>query len=454
MSTEPPANFELLGDRSVRADTTKNRLIEGDNLPVMAALKSAYLGRIKLAYIDPPYNTGNQFTYADNRGDAWVDMMRPRLEAAHALLCQRGAIVVHIDEHEVARLTVLLDEIFGRDNRLGTIVWDKGNPKGDATSIAVQHESIVAFAKDKASFHPLEQAKPNVEAMLAKAADLMKTMGKEMLPPDLAKTASRYRLPSIALKPHRRKRTLSDINSAFALWLRDQSSFRPGERAYNRIDAKGRVYQAVSMAWPNKKRAPDSYFIPLIHPTTLKACPVPERGWRNPPRTMERLLREERVIFGVDETTQPRRKYFLHEVQTENVPSIFKDGSSDDRRLANMGVPFDHPKPLTVARRIVRWFTNQPGDIVLDFFAGSGTAGHAVLAENRERSAGLQFVLIQRPEPVGERSAGKRAGFDRVFDMTQTRLKRVISSMDDDALPGPSEDRGFVVERWVPCPDA
>ena len=141
-------------------------------------------------------------------------------------------------------------------------------------------------------------------------------------------------------------------------------------------------------------------------------------------------------------------------MQTENVPSIFKDGSSDDRRLANMGVPFDHPKPLTVARRIVRWFTNQPGDIVLDFFAGSGTAGHAVLAENRERSAGLQFVLIQRPEPVGERSAGKRAGFDRVFDMTQTRLKRVISSMDDDALPGPEEDRGFIVERWVPCPDA
>ena len=98
------------------------------------------------------------------------------------------------------------------------------------------------------------------------------------------------------------------------------------------------------MAWPNKKRAPDSYFIPLIHPTTLKACPVPERGWRNPPRTMERLLREERVIFGVDETTQPRRKYFLHEVQTENVPSIFKE-AVHDRRLANMTCHSTTPSP-------------------------------------------------------------------------------------------------------------
>jgi len=445
-----PTRIEPVAGMSVRIETTKNRVIEGDNLAVMAALMPTHSGRVKLAYIDPPYNTGNQFTYADNRGEEWVTMMRPRLEAAHTLLCDSGAIVVHIDEHEVARLTVLLDDIFGRENRLGTIVWDKGNPKGDANSIAVQHESIVAFAKRKSHFHPLEQAKPNVEAMLAKASDLMGTLGKVMLPPDLAKTASRYRLPSVALKPHRRARTLDDINKAFAAWLRDQIAFRPGERAYSRIDSSGRVYQAVSMAWPNKKRAPDHYFVPLIHPETGKPCPVPERGWRNPPRTMTRLLAEGRVVFGADEQTQPRRKYFLHEVQTENVPSIFKDGSSDDRRLAKMGVPFDHPKPLTVAQRIVRWFTHQPGDIVLDFFAGSGTTGHAVLAENRERNAGLQFVLIQRPEPVGERSAGKRAGFDRVIDMTRTRLQRAIAAMDEDALPGPTEDRGFAAERLVP----
>lgn len=447
----PPAPFISLNEHSVRPDSTQNRLIEGDNLAVMNALLPALQGGIKLAYIDPPYNTGKAFTYDDKRGDAWVDMMRPRLEAAHSLLAENGAIVVHIDEHEVARLTVMLDDIFGRENRLGTIVWDKGNPKGDANSIAVQHESIVTFAKNKDRFHPLEQNKPNVEAMLDKAAALMSTLGKVMLPPDLAKTASRYRLPAVALKPHRRARSMRDVNAAFGHWLKEQTSFRPGERAYSKIDEEGRVYQAVSMAWPNKKKAPDDYFIPLTHPTAARPCPVPERGWRNPPRTMARLLAEERIVFGKDETTQPRRKYFLHEVRTEGVPSIFKDGSSDDRRLTKMGVPFDHPKPLSVAQRIVRWFTHEPGDVVLDFFAGSGTTGHAVLAENRERNSGLQFLLIQRAEPVGERSAGKRAGFDRVIDMTRTRLQRAIESMDEDALPGPNEDRGFRAQQLVAC---
>jgi adenine-specific DNA-methyltransferase len=442
-----PVIFTPLLDQSVRPEHTLNRLIEGDNLAVMEGLIPSHTGRVKLAYIDPPYNTGKAFTYGDNRGVEWADMMRPRLEIAHRLLSNTGAIVVHIDEHEVARLTMLLDDIFGRDNRLGTIVWDKGNPKGDANAIAVQHESIVAFAKNKPDFHPLEQNKPNVDAMLAKAAEFMATMGHVLLPPDLAKAASRYRLPSVALKPHRRARTLTDINTAFGYWLKQQTSFRPGERAYSKIDPQGRVYQAVSMAWPNKKQAPDEYFIALEHPTTGKPCPVPERGWRNPPRTMQRLLAGNRIIFGVDEKTQPRRKYFLDEVRTEGVPSILRDGGSDDRRLAKLGVPFDHPKPLSVAQRIVRWFTHESGDIVLDFFAGSGTTGHAVIAENRERNANLQFLLIQRAEAVGERSAGRRAGFNHVSEMTRARLQRAIATMDEDALPGPSEDRGFLAER-------
>jgi len=433
--------------RSVRGAHTEHRLIEGDNLAVMAALMPDLGGTIKLVYIDPPYNTGKNFTYGDKMGEGWSEMMHPRLVAAHQLLREDGAIVIHIDEHEVAQLTLMLDEIFGRENRLGTIVWDKGNPKGDAKAIAVQHESIVCFAKDKSQFHPLQQDKPNVEAMLDKAAALMKTMGRVMLPPDLAQAASRYRLPEFALGPHRRARTLGDINKAFGHWLKTQRSFRPGERAYAKIDTNGAVFQAVSMAWPNKKKAPDSYFIPLKHPTTGRACPVPQRGWRNPPATMDRLLAENRIVFGADETTQPRRKYFLSEVRTEGVPSILRDGSSDDRRLAKLGVPFDHPKPLSVATRIVRWFTHQSTDIVLDFFAGSGTTGHAVLAENRTRRAGLRFVLIQRAEVVGEKSAAQRAGFQTVIEMTHARLSRAIAQMDTEAEPCPNEDRGFIVER-------
>jgi len=451
MTGMPPDTFVPLPEESVRFKSTQHRLIEGDNLPVMERLLTTHAGKIKLIYIDPPYNTGKGFTYDDNRGEEWTEMMEPRLALAHQLLRDDGAIVIHIDEHELARLTLMLDQRFGREHRLGTIVWDKKNPKGDANAIAVQHESIVCYAKDKGAFHPLERAKPNVEAMLKKASDLMGTLGQVRLPPDLAKAASRYRLPEPALQPHRRAQTLADINKAFGYWLKAQTHFRPGERAYGRIDEHGRVFQAVSMAWPNKRRAPDEYFQPLIHPESGKECPIPERGWRNPPRTMRRLLSEDRIVFGKDESTQPRRKYFLEEVRTEGVPSILRDGSSDDRRLAKLGVPFDHPKPLSVAQKIVRWFTQDHEDIVLDFFAGSGTTGHAVLAENRERHSHLQFILIQRAETVGAKTAAERAGFKKVVDMTRTRLRRAIDHMDEDALPSPGEDRGFRAERLVLC---
>jgi adenine-specific DNA-methyltransferase len=451
MTGMPPDTIVPLPDASVRFETTKHRLIEGDNLLVMKHLLDTHTGAIKLVYIDPPYNTGKGFTYDDKRGDEWVEMMRPRLDLAHTLLRADGAIVVHIDEHELARLTLLLDGLFGRENRLGTIVWDKKNPKGDANAIAIQHESIVCYAKDRTAFHPLERSKPNVDAMLNKAAELMGTLGQVRLPPDLAKAASRYRLPEPALKPHRRAQTLGDVNKAFGYWLKGQASFRPGERAYSRIDETGRVFQAVSMAWPNKRRAPDAYFQPLQHPLSGKACPMPARGWRNPPPTMAKLLAEDRIVFGVDESTQPRRKYFLDEVRTEGVPSILRDGSSDDRRLTKLGVPFDHPKPLSVAQRIVRWFTQTPGDLVLDFFAGSGTTGHAVLAENRERNAHLQFILIQRAETVGAKTAAERAGFKFVIDMTRARLHRAIALMDEGALPAPDEDRGFRAERLELC---
>ena len=132
----PDARLVTLPTHSIRLGDTHHRMIEGDNLAVMHTLMPSLAGTVKLIYIDPPYNTGKNFTYGDRRGEAWVEMMKPRLEAAHELLSASGAIVIHIDEHEQARLTTMLDGIFGRDNRLGTIVWDKGNPKGDANAIA------------------------------------------------------------------------------------------------------------------------------------------------------------------------------------------------------------------------------------------------------------------------------------------------------------------------------
>ncbi len=425
MTGLPPDVFIPTYEDSVCPETTDNRVIEGDNLAVLESLVEIAAETVKLVYIDPPYNTGKRFTYRDDHRTDWVDMMRPRLEAMRTLLREDGAMVVHIDEHEHARLSLLLEEIFGADNNLGTIVWDKLNPKGDASGIATQHEFILCWAKNRTALsaaHPLQREKTHATRMLNKAHDLLSQAGADI--------------------------DLAAVNQDFRKWIRGQRQLSGGEAAYNRIDEEGRVFQAVSMAWPNKRRAPDAYFEPLHHPTTGEECPVPERGWRNPPETMARLLSEQKIVFGADHTTQPRRKYFLAENRTERIPSILRDGTSDDERLRQLGTPFDHPKPVSIAQRIVRWFTAEPGDLVLDGFAGSGTVGHAVLAENAERQAGLRFVLIQTATPVEADSAAARAGFSHVSELLKTRLKACIEQMNATQPARTEEDRGFIAERW------
>jgi len=422
MTGMPPAVLLPMPEHSVRTTHTENQVIEGDNLPVLAHLLKTHASAVKLIYIDPPYNTGREFTYKDSRAEDWVEMMRPRLRAAQKLLAPDGAIVVHIDEHEHARLSLLLNEVFGAANQLGTIIWDKLNPKGDATGIATQHETILCYARDRAVFvaeHPLEREKENVGQMLLQAGALVATHGSDV----------------------------AGTNTAFRKWIRSQPQLSGGEAAYNRIDETGRVFQAVSMAWPNKRTPSDAYFQPLIHPLTEKPCPVPARGWRNPPETMARLLAEERIVFGLTERTQPRRKYFLDETRTESIPSILRDGSSDDALLEQLGTPFDHAKPLSIARRLVRWFTRDPGDLVLDFFAGSGTVGHAVLQENAERDSKLRFILVQAAEPIVPQSAAARAGFETIIELTRARLRAAITDLNATGDPARDEDRGFQATR-------
>jgi adenine-specific DNA-methyltransferase len=424
MTGLPPGVFLPLVAESVGASHAPHRIIEGDNLSVLEALLPEEKGTFKLAYIDPPYNTGKRFTYSDIHDGDWVKMMHVRLTRIHALLRADGAIVVHIDEHEQARLLLLLSEIFGADQNLGTIVWDKLNPKGDARGIANQHEYILCWAKDRHRFlaeHPLLRVKPNAARMLDYAKKCMKNL--------------------------RGASDLESANQRFRKWIDQQSNLRGGEAAYRRIDADGRVFQAVSMAWPNKRRPPDAYFEPLTHPVTGLPCPVPARGWRNPPATMASLLAEQRVVFGKDHKTQPRRKYFLDEHMMEKIPSVLRDGSCDDARLMELGTPFEHAKPLSVARRLVRWFTQDAGDKVLDAFAGSGTAGHAVLAENTARDACLVFTLIQAPTPIEPDTDAAKAGFRDVAQLTGARIRAVLATV------GTTEAQvGFVASRWSEYP--
>lgn len=412
-------------------DTTENLYIEGDNLEVLKLLQESYLGKVKMIYIDPPYNTGNDFIYADDfkmeseewkvesgewseEGDRlfkntdsngrfhsdWCSMIYSRLMLARNLLSDTGVIVINMDENEITNLQKICAEVFGASNDLGTIIWDKRNPKGDAQGVSYQHEYILVYAKNKYAFTSqckMQRPKKNAAAILKKASQLF------------SKLSTSY--------------TLSDINRDFSTWVRTQTDFSGGEKAYNRIDENGDVYRPVSMAWPNKKKAPDDYFIPLIHPVTGKECPIPERGWRNPSSTMQKMLENGLILFGKDETTIPNSKYLLKENMYENIPSMLYYGGSDTDLLSQLGIPFDTPKVVDICVEHIKSFSSN-GDVILDFFSGSATTAHAVMQLNAEDGGHRKFIMVQLPEPCDEASEAYKAGYKNICEIGKERIRR------------------------------
>ncbi len=423
-------------EESVNFDTTKNIFIEGDNLDALKLLQENYLGKIKMVYIDPPYNTGNDFVYADDFVDEvsefflrsnqvdregnrltanpetsgrfhsdWLSMMYSRLKLSRNLLRDDGLIVIHIDENEYPNLEKLLAEIYGEKNNLGTIVWDKRNPKGDATGVAQQHELICIYCKDREFFKTtceFQRPKENAGKMLAKAKQILSKEGG----------------------------VTEKARKEYKDWV-NQQDLTGGEKAYNQIDDNGDVFRPVSMAWPNKKKAPEDYFIPLIHPVTGKECPVPERGWRNPPATMQELLKSGLIIFGPDEKTQPTRKYRLNDNLFENIPSLLYYGGSDDALLADLKIPFDTPKPVQVAKRLIQSICKND-DILIDFFAGSCTAAHALMLLNAEDGASRRFIMVQLPEECDEKSEAKKLGYSVVSEIGKNRIRRAAKKIREE----------------------
>ncbi|PUE22974.1 site-specific DNA-methyltransferase [Limnohabitans sp. MMS-10A-160] len=425
-----------LTEESVNFDTTKNLFIEGDNLDALKLLQETYLGKIKMVYIDPPYNTGNDFVYADDFADEvsefflrsnqvdskgnrltanpdtsgrfhsdWLSMMYSRLKLSRNLLRDDGLIVIHIDENEYPNLEKLLAEIYGEKNNLGTIVWDKRNPKGDATGVAQQHELICVYCKDREFFKEagdFQRPKENAGKMLSKAKQILAKEGK----------------------------VTEKARKEYKDWV-NQQDLTGGEKAYNQIDENGDVFRPVSMAWPNKKKAPEDYFIPLIHPITGKECPVPERGWRNPPATMQELLKLGLIIFGADEKTQPTRKYRLKDNLFENIPSLLYYGGSDDALLAELNIPFDTPKPVQIAKRLIQSICKND-DILIDFFAGSCTAAHALMLLNAEDGANRRFIMVQLPEECDEKSEARKLGYSLVSEIGKNRIRRAAQKIRED----------------------
>ncbi len=442
---------------SVNWDTTKNLYIEGDNLEVLKLLQRSYFGKIKMIYIDPPYNTGGDFVYDDDFVETqqefgfsngyldalgrklrtnsnsdgrfhtkWLNMIYPRLKLARNLLTDDGVILINMDENEIVNLHQICNEIFGEGNDLGTIIWDKRNPKGEVNGIACQNEYILVYAKDKNYFsekREILRPKKNAAAMLKKASQLFKKINNGY--------------------------SLEDVNSEFQSWLKTLDGLSGGEKAYCQIDENGDVYRLVPMTWPNKKKAPDEYFIPLIHPITGKPCPVPARGWRNPPSKMNELLSKGLIIFGKDETTIPNRKYLLKDNMFENIPSLLYNGGSDTKLLEQMNIPFDTPKMVSICKEHIAAFTDD-GDIIMDFFSGSCTVAHAVMELNFETNSHRRFIMVQIPEVCPEDSPAKKQGFNTICDLGIARIraaaKIIKPNSNQTTIDGSSSiDLGFRV---------
>ena len=439
-------------DESKNWDTTQNIYIEGDNLDTLKLLQESYLNSVKLIYIDPPYNTGHDFVYPDsfimdneeyangtgyfdedgnvnfsreNSDTAgkyhsdWCSMIYSRLMLARNLLTDDGIILINMDENEISNLQKICTEVFGEANDLGTIVWDKRNPKGDARGVSYQHEYIVVYAKSKAIFTEkckMQRPKKDAEAIIKKAEQLFSKVGNNY--------------------------SLDDANSDFSAWMRAQNDFSGGERAYNKIDENGDVYRPVSMAWPNKKKAPDDYFIPLIHPVTKKPCPVPDRGWRNPSATMRKMMEEGRILFGKDETTIPNSKYLLKDNMYENIPSLLYYGGSDTDMLAQMNIPFDTPKVVSICKEHIKSFTRDD-DIVMDFFSGSATTAHATMLANAEDGMHRKFIMVQVPESIAEKSEAYRQGYRDICQIGKDRIRRAGEKIIQET--GARIDTGFRV---------
>ncbi|MBE9047800.1 site-specific DNA-methyltransferase, partial [Pleurocapsales cyanobacterium LEGE 10410] len=365
---QQPSIATLQPDReeSVNFDDTENLFIEGDNLEVLKLLQKSYFGKVKMIYIDPPYNTGNEFIYPDNYTESldtylkytgqkdaegnwqstnrdtegrfhskWLNMMYPRLFLAKNLLKDNGVIFISIDDHEMANLKKVCDEIFGEENFISTIIWQRAfSPKNDAKFLSDSHDYILMYSKDSSKFE---------------AGRLERTEDQD----------SRY------------KNIDNDPRGAWASG-----------------DLTVKTYS-------------EKYDYPIETPSGRTVNPSHGSCWRVSKEKFEELVEDNRIWFGVNGNNVPRIKRFLSEIQDGIVPTTLwlhedvghnQEGRQEVKKLFDDRGYFDGPKPIRLLERIIKVANVQEDDIILDFFAGSCSAAHSVLKQNHEDGGNRKFI--------------------------------------------------------------
>lgn len=393
-------------EESVDFDTTENLYIEGDNLDVLKLLQETYLGKIKMIYIDPPYNTGNDFVYEDNfaqdtaeylansgqydeEGNRlvqnnerngrfhtdWLNMIYPRLKLSRDLLSNDGVIFISIDENEINTLRNICDEIFGQFNFVAQLVWAAGR-KNDSKYISISHEYILCY------FRNANYIKEN------KIIWREKKQGLDEIYAKYESLKSQYR------------DNCHSIEKGLKAWYKSLPDGHPSKdhAHYNKVDSKG-IFFASDISWPGGGGPK----FELIHPTTKKPVKIPARGWLTNKENMNEWVKNGRVNFGVDETSVPTVKSYLKDHE-DGVPySVFyKDGRAASKRLAKLmgDKVFENPKDEDIIKRIIEFCGASEGDIVLDFFSGSATTAHATFLANIDQKVKRKIILIQLPEEI------------------------------------------------------
>lgn len=410
---------------------SENIYISGDNLDALHHLVKSYAGQVKCIYIDPPYNTGTDgFVYNDkfkftaeelekklsispdeaekiiamtsgHRAShaAWLTFMMPRLQLARDLLSKDGVIFISIDENEHANLKLLCDHIFGEDNLAGEIIW-KNSSKNDEDYISVQHEYILSYVKNK-EYNKGEWIEPKqgTDEIFAAFEKFHAQHGNDW----------------------------KAIHQEALNWYRQFNEANPiyDSKHYSWMDERG-VYFPSDISGPNYGQ----YRYDVIHPITGKVCKEPASGWRFPETEMENRIKDNLVHFGDDETTIPNNKTYLKDTLNQSLTSVkYKDGRVATKKLtALMGCNcFTNPKDVDMLSKLFSALQLKDGDIVLDFFSGSGTTAESVLGMNAQNLK-LKYILVQIPEDLD-------ASYTRATGSGKTVIKNAIELCDSLNLP-------------------
>lgn len=439
---------------SVDWDTTQNLYIEGDNLEVLKLLQKSYLGKVKMIYIDPPYNTGNDFVYRDDfaRSQAeedlaagnvdalgnryvkntdtngrfhsdWCSMIYSRLMVARTLLREDGVIFISIDDNEVENLRKICDEILGSQNFVAQIIW-RGGRRALAKFISTSHEYILVFAKNLSycSDHNIEwlEKKSGLDEIYAKVKELVTKYG------------TNYSKASEELKK----------------WYKDLPESNPSKdhKHYSWIDRNG-VYFASDIS----RGGGGGPKWELVNPNTGNPVAIPSRGWSY--ATKEALMadiKNDLVHFNGDGV--PCKKRYLKDMENQLLETVFyKDRRGSSKRLRSLmgGDVFPFPKDEIVLHKFIKSFTLvDSSDIVLDFFSGSASSAHAVMQLNSEDGGNRKFIMVQLPEATPEDSEARKAGYNTIPDIAKERIRRAGKKIKEESpLTTQDLDTGFRVYR-------